>query len=146
MQTLIRSMSAKKYIALAAHERCKNTLVSWAFDNRTALARHTLFATRATGNLIQRATGIHVSKMLSGPLGGDQQIGSLIAEGKIDVLIFFWDPLGNFPHSCDVKALLRLATAWNIPIASNETTANFLLQSPLFEQQVRIAIPGEAMS
>ncbi|VFS58057.1 Methylglyoxal synthase [Leminorella grimontii] len=91
--------------------------------------------------MIQRATGINVHSMLSGPMGGDQQIGALISEGKIDVLIFFWDPLNAVPHDPDVKALLRLATVWNIPVATNRATADMLMSSVLFEEEVEIAIP-----
>lgn len=146
MESITRNIAARKNIALVAHQRCKNTLLRWVVDNQPALAKHTLYATRATGDLVQNATGIYVNKMLNGPMGGDQQLGARIAEGTVDVLIFFWDPLGTLPHGCDVRALLRVATAWNIPIASNETTAGFLLQSPLFDREVTISIPGEAFS
>ncbi|MHC2144433.1 methylglyoxal synthase [Pseudomonas sp. 210_17 TE3656] len=121
-------------------------MLRWVVDNKAALNRHVLYATSTTGHLIEDATDIPVNKMLSGPMGGDQQIGTRIAAGEIDTLIFFGDPLGTLPHSADVKALLRLATAWNIPIASNETTANFLLRSPLFDQQITISIPCKVIS
>lgn len=146
MDLITRKISESKNIALAAHERRKDALVQWAAINKTILARHTLYATNTTGHLIQGFTGITVNTMLSGPMGGDQQLGARIAQGEIDILIFFWDPLGAIPHSSDVKALLRLATVWNIPIATNETTANFLIQSPLFSQEITISISTEVLS
>lgn len=145
MESITRTISLNKNIALAAHERCKDALIRWVTDNREALARHKLHATSTTGQLIENSTGIEVNKMLSGPMGGDQQLGARIAQGEINVLIFFWDPLRAIPHSSDVKALLRLATVWNIPIATNETTADFLLQSPLFNREFTILISSGAL-
>ena len=141
MQLTTRTIPVQKNVALVAHDHCKAFLLKWAEDNKQTLAKHTLFATGTTGNMIQRATGINVHSMLSGPMGGDQQIGALISEGKIDVLIFFWDPLNAVPHDPDVKALLRLATVWNIPVATNRATADMLMSSVLFEEEVEIAIP-----
>lgn len=141
MDQTTRTIKPQKHIALVAHDHCKNALMQWVEINKEQLLHHTLYATGTTGNLVQRATGLPVTTMLSGPMGGDQQVGALISEGKIDVLIFFWDPLNAVPHDPDVKALLRLATVWNIPVATNRATADFIIQSPLFDHQVEIQIP-----
>ena len=141
MDQTTRTIQPQKHIALVAHDHCKNALMQWVDIHKEQLQHHTLYATGTTGNLVQRATGLPVKAMLSGPMGGDQQVGALISEGRIDVLIFFWDPLNAVPHDPDVKALLRLATVWNIPVATNRATADFIIQSPLFAQQVEIQIP-----
>jgi methylglyoxal synthase len=118
-------------IAMIAHDNKKPDLTEWARYNLAVLARHDLCATGTTGRLLQAELGLPVACMRSGPLGGDQQIGARIAEGQIDVLIFFWDSLEPQPHDPDVKALLRLAVAWNIPVACNRASADFLISSPL---------------
>ncbi len=118
-------------IALVAHDHKKQEMVQWVAKHKERLARSSLIASGTTGRLIQEATGLVVERLQSGPLGGDQQIGARIAQDEIDMLVFFWDPLAPMPHDPDIKALLRLATLWNIPMACNLTTANFLLSSPL---------------
>lgn len=130
----IRKIGSRKRIALVAHDNKKKDLIEWAEHNKVVLARHELIATGTTGRLLEEKLDRPVMKMLSGPLGGDQQIGAMIAEGKIDVLIFFWDPMEAQAHDSDVKALLRLGVAWNILLACDRATADFILTSPLMHE------------
>jgi methylglyoxal synthase len=145
MSTKLRKMDSFKRIALVAHDNKKGELIEWAIYNKTALSRHRLYGTGTTGTMLEKALGQSVSKFLSGPLGGDQQIGASIAEGKIDVLIFFWDPMEAQPHDPDIKALLRLGVVWNIPIASDRATADFLLTSPLMYEDYEIILPDYSL-
>jgi len=129
-----RTFHSKKKIALVAHDHRKDDLIAWATHNRKALTEHEIFATGTTGKLIREELGLEITQFQSGPLGGDQQIGASIVDGNIDFLIFFWDPLEPQPHDPDVKALLRIAVVWNIPVACNRTTADFLFTSPLMRE------------
>ena len=128
-------MERKKRIALVAHDNTKPDLLDWAKDNRERLANHEIFATGSTGDLLEDELGTEVNKLMSGPLGGDQQIGAKITEGDIDFLIFFWDPLEALPHDPDVKALMRMAVLWNIPIACDRASADFIITSPLMDEE-----------
>ncbi len=137
----IVAMGRKKKIALVAHDHKKKDILEWAKYNRDLLAHHTLFATGTTGALIEENLKMPVSSLQSGPLGGDQQVGAKIAEGTIDFLIFFWDPLEPAPHDPDVKALLRIAVVWNIPVACDRSSADFIISSPLMDTAYERRLP-----
>jgi methylglyoxal synthase len=134
-------MEHDKKVALVAHDNKKRDLVEWAKYNRDLLAHHKVFATGTTGRILELELGFEVVKLQSGPLGGDQQIGARIAGGEIDFLIFFWDPLEPQPHDPDVKALLRMAVVWNIPIACNRASADFMISSPLMDGEYDRLVP-----
>ena len=134
-------MEHDKKIALVAHDNKKRDLVEWAKYNRILLAHHQIFATGTTGEILEKELGFKITKLKSGPLGGDQQLGALIVENKVDFLIFFWDPLEPQPHDPDVKALLRMAVVWNIPIANNRASADFMISSPLMDKSYDRLIP-----
>jgi methylglyoxal synthase len=135
MRNTTLAMGGQKTIAIVAHDNKKQDLLAWAKFNRDALSSHSLIATGTTALLLQAELDLPVTRVQSGPLGGDQQIGAKISEGEIDVLIFFWDPLEPHPHDPDVKALLRIAVVWNIPIACNRASADFLISSSLMPVQ-----------
>jgi methylglyoxal synthase len=135
------AIEPRKRIALVAHDNKKRDLLEWARFNRDLLAYHELFATGTTGTLLEDALQTPVVKLQSGPLGGDQQIGAKIAEGTIDFVIFFWDPLEPQPHDPDVKALLRIAVVWNIPVACNRASADFMISSPLMSSSYERLLP-----
>jgi len=135
------AMAEQKTIAIVAHDNKKQDLLAWAKFNRDALDGHNLIATGTTGKLLHTELGLAVTRLQSGPLGGDQQIGAKISEGKIDILIFFWDPLEPHPHDPDVKALLRIAVVWNIPIACNRASADFLISSSLMPLEYQRLVP-----
>ncbi|HLS53674.1 MAG TPA: methylglyoxal synthase [Tissierellaceae bacterium] len=128
------SLGSQKTIALVAHDNMKKDLINWVKRQKDLLAKHILCGTGTTSKLISETTGLPVKSFKSGPLGGDQQIGARIAEGEIDFMIFFWDPLKAQPHDPDVKALLRIAVLYDIPIANNKATADFLILSPLMDK------------
>lgn len=130
-----------KKIALIAHDHRKRDLVEWARFNRGTLERHKLFGTGTTGRVLEEELGLPVTRLQSGPIGGDQQIGAMIVDGAIDFLIFFWDPLEPQPHDPDVKALLRLAVVWNIPAACNRSTADYMISSPLMDSNYERLVP-----
>ena len=135
------TLPAAKSIALVAHDNKKPDIVRWCSKHKADLASHSLYATGTTGTVITEATGLPITKLISGPLGGDQQVGSLITEGTVDFLIFFWDPFEPMPHDPDVKALLRIAAVWNIPVACNPISADFMVSSPLFSGAFERSVP-----
>ena len=134
-------MEPDKKIALVAHDNKKRDLIEWAKFNRDLLAHHEVYATGTTGEILEGVLGFKIHRLQSGPLGGDQQIGAKIVDNKIDFLIFFWDPLEPMPHDPDVKALLRMAVVWNIPIACNRASADFMISSPLMDGVYERLVP-----
>ncbi len=141
MKDQIIEIRINKRIALVAHDNKKRDLLEWALFNRDLLVEHELYATGTTGNFLEEALGAQITKLQSGPLGGDQQIGARIADGQIDFVIFFWDPLEPHPHDPDVKALLRIAVVWNIPVACNRASADFMISSPLMSLEYKRILP-----
>jgi methylglyoxal synthase len=142
MEYIQVAIGPKKKIALVAHDNKKRDLLDWAKYNRDLLAEHQVYATGTTGSLLELELDFEITKLQSGPLGGDQQIGAKIADGELDFLIFFWDPLEPAPHDPDVKALLRIAVVWNIPIACNRASADFMISSPLMSGEYDRLVPN----
>src|SRR5574342_88334 len=141
MENTRLAIGRKKKIALVAHDNKKRDLMDWWKFNRDLLSEHEVYATGTTGSVLEQELDFRIIKLQSGPLGGDQQIGAKIAEGELDFLIFFWDPLEPAPHDPDVKALLRIAVVWNIPIACNRASADFMISSPLMSGEYDRLVP-----
>lgn len=139
-----QSVSEQKGIALVAHDSKKEALLEWVRYNRQILQEHRLYATGTTGAILEENLDLEINKLMSGPLGGDQQLGAKIVEGDVDLVIFFWDPLQAQPHDPDVKALLRVAVVWNIPIACNRASADLMISSPLMNEAYQRQIPNYA--
>jgi methylglyoxal synthase len=141
MDLKMAPLDKRKKIALIAHDNKKTDLVDWVRFNKQTLIKHELFATGTTGKILKKELCLEITILQSGPLGGDQQIGARISEGIIDFLVFFWDPLSSLSHDPDIKALLRLAAVWNIPVACNRASADFLISSPLMNEEYHRALP-----
>ncbi len=139
--TAIKKLGKRKRIALVAHDHKKADLMEWVVHNREVLSKHELFATGTTGRIIEEKLDRPVRKLMSGPMGGDQQIGAMIANGDVDMMFFFWDPMEAQPHDSDVKALLRLCVLWNIPMACDRATADFLITSPFMHEEYESQLP-----
>ena len=137
----IKKLGPRKRIALVAHDNKKADLMAWVEHNRTVLSKHELIAPGTTGKIIEEKIDRPVKKLMSGPMGGDQQIGAMIANGEIDMMFFFWDPMEAQPHDSDVKALLRLCVLWNIPMACDRATADFVITSPFMHGDYDATIP-----
>ncbi|MCW3087441.1 MAG: methylglyoxal synthase [Sediminibacterium sp.] len=137
----VKILGKRKTVALVAHDHKKADLMEWAVYNKISLSKHEMIATGTTGKLLEEALDRPVKKLMSGPLGGDQQIGAMIANGEIDIMIFFWDPMEAQPHDSDVKALLRLCVAWNIPMACDRATADFIMTSPFMHGEYEATLP-----
>lgn len=135
------ALECRTRIACVAYDNKKQELLDWAEYNRDLIARHEVYATGTTGRLLEKELGFEVVKLRSGPLGGDMQIGARISDGDIDLLIFFWDPLTAQPHDPDVKALLRIAVVWNVPLACDRASADFIISSPLMSEEYRRHLP-----
>ncbi|MFI3256219.1 MAG: methylglyoxal synthase [Psittacicella sp.] len=141
MNCTSRRLAKSKTIALVAHDHRKEAIIAWALKNKDILAQHNLVGTGTTATLVAKHTGLKVRPLLSGPMGGDQQVGNLVASKELDILIFFWDPFEAMPHDPDVRALLRISTVWNIPMALNESSADMIINSNLFHEKFDISIP-----
>ena len=137
----IKKLGKKKKIVLIAHDNKKKELAEWVADNKEALIAHELYATGTTGKMIEDIAHTNVSKLMSGPLGGDQQVGSMLSQGLLDIMIFFWDPMESQAHDSDVKALLRLGAVWNIPLACDRATADFIITSPFMTTEYEVIQP-----
>lgn len=142
ISTVELAVPARKTIALVAHDNMKEELLEWVGAHREELAKHNLIGTGTTGGLVAEKIGLPVERLRSGPLGGDQQIGGRISEGEVDVLLFFWDPLEPQPHDPDIKALLRIAVVWNIPVACNRASADFIMSSPFMSTDYVRRVPS----
>ena len=134
-------IAKRKHVALVAHDNKKADLLEWVKFNKYLLSLHELYGTGTTGKIIEQEVGLKINKLKSGPLGGDMQIGAKISNGEIDLLIFFWDPLESLPHDPDIKALLRMAVVWNIPVACNRSTADFIISSTLMDTEYKRILP-----
>lgn len=140
MEKAFREVPIRKNIALVAHDNKKKELLEWVKDNKEILSNHNLFATGTTGKIISNETGLCITSFKSGPLGGDQQIGATIVDFGLDILIFFWDPLESQPHDPDIKALLRIATLYNIPCSTNKSTSDFIISSPCMKEPYKLEL------
>ncbi|MBB5212907.1 methylglyoxal synthase [Microbulbifer hydrolyticus] len=141
MDYIDQPIAAQKRIALVAHDNRKSALIEWCHKHQSVLQQHHLLGTGTTGSKIEAATGMPVEQLFSGPMGGDQQLGAKICQGEVDILIFFWDPFEPMPHDPDVKALLRIAAVWNIPVACNASSADMIIQSELMTRSFPRQIP-----